>query len=90
MNVENGGTLYEDVETVQACYWKIKSPIKEDYYIEDESEITFVLETADNAEIFIYKGSDRDEAESLIEFGDRLYPGNPLRFTDLDDLLVVF
>ena len=88
--MEKGGTLYEDVETVQACHWKIKSPIKEDYYIEDESEITFVLETADNAEIFLYRGSDREEAESLIEFGDRLYPGNPLRFTDLDDLLIVF
>ena len=49
-----------------------------------------MLETADNAEIFIYKGSNRDEAESLIEFGDKLYPGNPLRFKDLEDLFIVF
>ena len=90
LNVQDGGTLYEDVDTVQACYWEIKSPIKEDYYVEDESEVTFVLETADNAEVYIYEGSDRASAVSIIEFGDKLYPGNPLRITHLEDLLVVF
>ena len=90
LDVKDGGTLYEDVETEQACYWKIKSPIKDDYFIEDKSELTFVLETADNAEVYIYKGSDREEAESIIEEGDKLYPGNPLRITHLDDILVVF
>ena len=52
--------------------------------------MTIVLETADNAEIYMFKGSDRASAESLIDEGDRLYPGNPLRFSDLDDLLIVF
>lgn len=90
LNVENAGTLYKNVNTEQACYCPIKSPIKEDYYIEDESEVTFVLETADNAEVYIYKGSDRAAAESLIEDGDRLYPGNPLRFSELDDIMIVY
>ena len=90
LKVKDGGTLYEDVETDQACHWKIPSPIKEDYYVEDESEVTFILETAQNAEIFIFKGSDRDSASSIIEMGDKLYPGNPLRITELDDLMIVF
>ena len=90
LKVRDGGTLYEDIETEQACYWLIPSPLKQEYYIEEESDVTFILETAQNADIFVFKGSDRDSATSIIEKGDKLYPGNPLRITSLDDLVIVF
>ena len=57
----------------------VESELKKGYYIEGESEMTIVLETAQNAEVYILQGSDRASAESMIEQGDRLYPGNPLR-----------
>lgn len=49
-----------------------------------------VLEKAINADIYIFRGDDRTDAESMIEKGDKLYPGNPLRLEHHDDLLIVF
>ena len=52
--------------------------------------MTLILEKVENAEVYIFKGGDRATAESVIEKGDRLYPGNPLRITHKEDLLIVF
>ena len=58
--------------------------------MKDESELTFILEEADNAEVYILKGTDRETASNEIEQGDKLYPGNPLRITHNDDFLILF
>ena len=79
ITVTNAGTLFESTESFQACHWPFESILKKDYYIDGESEMTLVLQKADNAEIYIFKGSDRSKAENVVEQGDRLYPGNPLR-----------
>ena len=90
ITVTNAGTLFESTESFQACHWPFESILKKDYYIEGESEMTLTLQKADNAEIYIFKGSDRSIAESVVEQGDRLYPGNPLRVVHMEDLLIVF
>ena len=79
ITVTNAGTLFESIDSKEACYWVVESELKKGYYIEGESEMTIVLETAQSAEVYILQGSDRATAESMIEQGDRLYPGNPLR-----------
>ena len=68
----------------------LESQLKKNYFIEGESEMTLILETADNADVYIMKGSDRETAEVMIENGDRLYPGNPLRISDMSDVLILF
>lgn len=88
--VEKAGTLFDFQESVQACYWPLESPLRTEHYIEGESELTLVLEEANNADVYILRGTDRSTAENSVELGDKLYPGNPLRITHLDDLLVVF
>jgi len=54
--------------------------MREGHYIEDQSEVTMVLWANENADVFIYQGEERQDATSLIENGDRLWLGNPLRF----------
>ena len=54
------------------------------------SEMTLILESAINGEVYIFKGGDRATTENIIEDGDRLWPGNPLRINHKEDLLIVF
>ena len=67
ITVTNAGTLFESVDSLEACYWALESELRQGYYIEGESEMTMVLETVQNAEVYILKGSDRATAESMIE-----------------------
>ena len=52
--------------------------------------MTIILEAAINGEVYIFKGGDRATTENIIEDGDRLWPGNPLRINHKEDLLIVF
>ena len=56
MTLINGGTMYDGVETEQACSWKIENPLRKDNYITDLSEVTVVLEFNENADVFILLG----------------------------------
>ena len=90
--MKDGGVLYRDDENAQiACYWKFQS-LEETYDPRDSSaaEMSFVLQSAENAELFIYKGHERASAESLIEGGDRMYLGTPVRVPITQPVIVVF
>ena len=54
LDVTDAGTYQANTEGEIACHWKIKSPLEEDDFIEGESELTFTLETATNAQIYIF------------------------------------
>ena len=90
MTLYHGGTMFDGVETLQACSWKIENPLRKDNYITDLSEVTIVLEFNDNADVFILLGQNRGEAINIIEQGDKLYPGNPLRLSTHLDFYIVF
>ena len=76
----------------QSCFWRVKNPLKEDYYIKGDSNLTIVLEEFENAEVYMYKSveDNRSYSESMVQYGDQLYPGNPLRLFNHDDFLVIF
>ena len=42
-----------------------------------------------NAEVYVYTGTERKNAVNLFELGDRWYPGNPLRITSKEDLMII-
>ena len=90
MTLINGGTMYDGIETQQACSWKIENPLRKDNYILDLSEVTVVLEYDINADVFIFVGQNRGEAINIVEQGDKLYPGNPLRLSTNLDFYIVF
>ena len=56
----------------QSCYWRVKNPLKEDYYINGDSNLTIVLEEVENAEVYIYKSDEdnRSDSESMVQYGD--------------------
>lgn len=41
--VKNGGTLYNNQPTEQACYWVIENPLRTQYYIDGKSELTIQI-----------------------------------------------
>ena len=82
LKMVDGGTYLANNEAEIACYWTIESPLRKEDFIEGQSELTLVLETAINAQVFVFTGEKRDEVKELVELGDKLYPGNPLRITD--------
>ena len=91
IEVVNGGTLVADEDSYMACYTVFESLLKEDNYVEGNSEMILLLESASNAEVFLFSETDRKDAVSLIEQGDKLYPGNPLYITDVTkDYMIVF
>ena len=61
-----------------------------DNYITDLSEVTVVLEYNENADIFIFLGQNRGDAINIVEQGDKLYPGNPLRLSNNLDFYILF
>ena len=89
LKMAEGGTLYPNKRTFQACHCVIENPLRTEYYIEGKSELTIQLQSSDNSAIYIMIGSDRSKASSLIENGDQLYPGNPLRFDFQDNFIVL-
>ena len=38
----------------QACHWVIESPLRTEYFIEDQSEMTLTITSSANAEIYVY------------------------------------
>jgi len=54
LKLSNGGTLYPNVYTEQACYWEIENPLRSGFYIEGLSELTFVLNSTINADIYVF------------------------------------
>ena len=44
----------------------------------------------ENADVYVFEGTNRKEATNLIENNDKLYPGNPLKITTHSDLMLVF
>ena len=79
MQMVDNGTLNQGIATEQACLFKIESPLKKDHYIEGKSELQIVLQSQTNAGVYVLRGGDRKTATGLIENGDRLYVGSPLR-----------
>ena len=54
-----------DSEAYEACYWRIA--VEEDKYRDDtDAYIELSLELYDNAEVYIYDGSGRDNATQFI------------------------
>ena len=89
--MEDGGVLYKDNLAAKiACFWKFESLAHKYDASDDSAEMSFILQSADNAELFIFKGSDRSSAEQLIEGGDKMYLGSPVRVPITQPVIVVF
>ena len=51
--------------------------------------MTLRINSVINAEVYFYTGTERKNAVNLFELGDRWYPGNPLRITSKEDLMII-
>ena len=87
--MRDAGILFKnDPEAPVSCYWRFRSMEKK-YDAHEGAEMTFVLQSASNVEIFIFAGNDRATATSLIEGGDRMYLGNPVRVPITQPVIIV-